>query len=399
MSATEQAKLVLGAVDESLDSELRTKNLFDSAGECLIWNKATNSFYDGEALYNKLVAQMEINTPYPLVLIEETSSSSTNFEAYSTAVFSPNDKEAIMGSKFPCKITFRNSVGTAIISTPAGVSAENGVRVGIQGTSSLSYNAKNNEIYLGDMDTTGKKQLFTPEQPGYNWLPENEFTLKADVMDSAHVNNVVIGKVINGAVTNSSGTQIKPLSATPPMIVPDSLFPSSEVATDIKGKMKHTSEGFPCLLFIKFAPNADTGIRNYKFCGIYNFNLGRYALHNLGLTLLTSYTKEKQTGPTIISDYTESTTNWNTSETNGVYSMEINQNSSAQGAFQQDDIKIIKFMADAIYSSQDSDKAYNKVKEFYTQLANMPLSIIPKYTMDDAGITPTKLLAGLATDK
>lgn len=36
MSATEQAKLVGGLVDQSLDAELRTKNLFDVSGECLI---------------------------------------------------------------------------------------------------------------------------------------------------------------------------------------------------------------------------------------------------------------------------------------------------------------------------------------------------------------------------
>ena len=35
-----------------------------------------------------------------------------------------------------------------------------------------------------------------------------------------HVNNVVIGKIINGAVQNLAGDPIKPLSATPPMLDP-----------------------------------------------------------------------------------------------------------------------------------------------------------------------------------
>jgi len=74
--------------------------------------------------------------------------------------------------------------------------------------------------------------------------------------------------------------------------------------------------------------------------------------------------------------------------------MEINQNHSSQGAFQQDDEAIIKFMADSIYSSQDTDRAYDAVKTFYSQMANMALSQIPKYTMDDAGQTPTKLIPG-----
>lgn len=66
----------------------------------MVWDKTANSskgeFIDGEMLYNKLLEQMNVNTPYPLVLIEETSSSSTLFEAYSTAIFSASEKETIM---------------------------------------------------------------------------------------------------------------------------------------------------------------------------------------------------------------------------------------------------------------------------------------------------------------
>lgn len=119
-------------------------------------------------------------------------------------------------------------------------------------------------------------------------------------MDSAHVNNVVIGKIINGAVQNLAGDPIKPLSATPPMLDPS-------VPVEIRDRIKHTSDGFSCLVFIKFAPDS-TGARKTKFCGIYNFNLGRYALHNLGLTLLTSYTRANLLGPSLITDYTEDVT-------------------------------------------------------------------------------------------
>lgn len=36
ISATEQASLLLGSVDPTLDLSLRTKNFFDASGECLI---------------------------------------------------------------------------------------------------------------------------------------------------------------------------------------------------------------------------------------------------------------------------------------------------------------------------------------------------------------------------
>ena len=396
MSAHEQALLLNGEINPNLDAELRAKNLFDASGNCLVWDKTANSgkgeFIDGEMLYNKLLEQMNVNTPYPLVLIEETSSSSTLFEAYSTAIFSASEKETIMSKKFPVKITYTDQTGRVLISTPSGVNVDNGVSIGLQGTSSLSYNAKNFEIYMGDADATGKKMLF---QPRTDWLPENEFTLKADVMDSAHVNNVAIGQIINGVAKNLQGQTIKPFENTPPMSLGNDVWGGdTEKAESIRGKIKHTSEGFPCLVFIRYAPDEDGNIKAPKFCGIYNFNLGRYAFYNLGLKIMTDYTRQNADGPTLVTEYTELTSLWNTGVDNGVYSVEINQNSSAQGAFQQDDIKIVKFMGDVVHTSRDEETAYTQVQKLYNQLANMALGSVQKYTMDDAGQTPTKPIVG-----
>jgi pentose-5-phosphate-3-epimerase len=36
-----------------------------------------------------------------------------------------------------------------------------------------------------------------------DWLPENRYTLKADVMDSSHVNNILVGSIVNGLVTTT----------------------------------------------------------------------------------------------------------------------------------------------------------------------------------------------------
>lgn len=398
ISATEQAQLVNGAVDESLDNELRSKNLFDSEGNCLIWNDAKDEYYDGETLYSTLIAQMEVNTPYPIVMIRETSTSPTEFKAFSTATFTEEDKKKVMDATFGCKIIFSNKFGEETITTaPDGVSEINGVRIGLQGTSSLSYNAKNFELYMGDMDATGKKQLFLPID---EWLPENQFTLKADVMDSAHVNNVVVGKIINGEVKNASGVPIKPLGSTPPMTLPNTLFPledgsySAENGEYIKSRIKHTSDGFPCLVFIEFAPDAN-GINETKFMGIYNFNLGRHAHYNLGLKILENFTKRNSNiGPSIITSYSENAQHWNTGTEGGVYSLEINQNHSEQGAFQQDDESIIRFMADSVYSSRSEDQSYTSAKKFYNQMANMVSTPVQKYAMDAAGQTPTRKIEG-----
>lgn len=396
ISSVEHASLKNGFINPDLDSELRIKNLFDSEGNCLIWDKLSNngkgSFMEGDVLYNKLLEQMEINTPYPLVLVEETSSSSTLFEPFSTAIFSASDKYDIMDKTFPCKITYTDSKGKCIINTPAGVASEFGVRIGLQGTSSLSYNSKNYELYMGYKDEENRPLLF---QPTDDWLPENQFTLKADVMDSAHVNNVVIGQIVNGKVVNESGEKITPFGATPPMALGNDVWNGdSEKANKIRSKFKHTSEGFPCLLFIRFAPDKDGNTQQPKFMGIYNFNLGRHAYHNLGLRLLTDYNKEVQDGPSIVTDYSVNNNYWDKSTGEGTYSVEINQNSSSQGAFQQDALPIVKFMGDVVYTSKDTTTAYNQVQKLYTQLANMALSKTQKYTMDDAGQSPTKEIPG-----
>ena len=52
-------------------------------------------------------------------------------------------------------------------------------------------------------------------------------------------------------------------------------------------------------------------------------------------------------------------------------------------------------MGDVVYTSRDEDAGYTKAQRFYSQMANMALTKIPKYTMDDAGQTPTKPISSV----
>ena len=167
ISATEQARLLNGVVDPSLDAELRTKNMFTPEGECLLWDYIhTNDFLDGASLYTALLGESGKDgaTPYPIVKITETSNTATNFKINSTAIFSPDDKENVMSETFACTIEFKSKGATTpvMVRTPSGISSTDGVRIGLQGTSSLTYNAKNFEIYMGMMDDY-KQQLFLPD--------------------------------------------------------------------------------------------------------------------------------------------------------------------------------------------------------------------------------------------
>ena len=353
ISATEQASLLNNNIDQSLDSSLRSKNFF-TTGKCGLWNYTTYKYKDGSELYNYMVGLTSTEgIAYPTLKISESSANST-FETYSSYIFAEADKPVVEHQYYPITLSYTDSTGTVDITTQVNsdttVSSAFGPQVAFQGTSTLTNVAKNFEIFMGYIDNTyTTPRLFTPKD---SWLPENRFTLKGDVMDSSHVNNIAIGEIING--------EYSPFEKTPPMT-------TSDTTTEIKSKMKHTSEGFPILLFITFA----SGVT--KFMGIYNFNLGRCAFHNLGLKLLTSYTLENSKAPSLISTYTEKL-NW--TNTDNVYSMEVLENENTDGAFQQGDISIVKHMIEDKYSNitNSTNTSYEHVQTFYEAMANMVLS-------------------------
>ena len=94
------------------------------------------------------------------------------------------------------------------------------------------------------------------------FLPEEEFTLKADVVDSSHSNNTSIGRFVNDITTNfATGQQNKTL-----------------------GKyVKNCLEGFPIVVYICLSRTVNgTTTNKYYYQGVYNFNLGRTSYYNLG---------------------------------------------------------------------------------------------------------------------
>ena len=86
---------------------------------------------------------------YPIVVVNQNSSDS-NFLGITESKFNEDLKETVMGSRFPITIdyyTMGNATPTRIENTSG-----NGMSIGIQGTSSLRYNSKNYEIYMGQND-------------------------------------------------------------------------------------------------------------------------------------------------------------------------------------------------------------------------------------------------------
>ena len=144
----------------------------------------------------------------------------------------------------------------------------------IQGSSTRAYGIKNIELSIMQGEDSGSSsssvKLFTPnfdETNEMSLLPEQSFTLKADLVDSSACNNNAIGDFVNKNTT--------PLDA--------SHVPARN--SDCSGHIKNCLTGFPILVFLNISPaeeNSDPYYKRYYYLGIYNFNLGRNSFVNLG---------------------------------------------------------------------------------------------------------------------
>lgn len=121
-------------------------------------------------------------------------------------------------------------------------------QIEVQGTTSKDYPIKNYTLYMRDQQAQADR-TWTPND---NWMPEERWTLKTNFMDSSHGNNVGINKFIHD-------------------VFKDNPYPQQ---TGPNGaKRRSNIDGFPVKLFI-----------NGKDCGIYTFNIDRYAHNNYGLS-------------------------------------------------------------------------------------------------------------------
>lgn len=139
----------------------------------------------------------------------------------------------------------------------------------MQGSSTLGYRCKNWELMAPVSDTEGYTCLyspnFSPDDPN-TFLPEESFTLKADVVDSSHTNNNAIG-----AFVNATGTKFRD---------------AEQSASPYSAWIKNCLTGFPVLVFLHTKYKVQQASQDWEdrfyFLGIYNFNLGRKSYFNLG---------------------------------------------------------------------------------------------------------------------
>ena len=146
----------------------------------------------------------------------------------------------------------------------------------IQGSSTKGRKVKNLNLGIESSDSHPTENIvFTPNFKNvknnmdpeemnkiYNssFLPEKKFTLKADIVDSTHCNNVSIGKFVNQNT--------------------DKFADAKQSNSIYNPYIKNCLTGFPILLFFEIQNNES--VNTYYYMGIYNFNLGRDSYFNLG---------------------------------------------------------------------------------------------------------------------
>ena len=155
----------------------------------------------------------------------------------------------------------------------------------IQGSSTKSQKSKNFTFAIKsgtDVVEQGQTILFSPnykKSDHSTFLPEQEFTLKADIVDSSHSNNTSIGAFVN----DNNGFKYDINQTGDP---------------DVLAHTRQCLEGFPVLVYMHLKDiTGDSSKDEFYYLGIYNFNLGRGSYFNLGYCDQSQLTYTKDVDP------------------------------------------------------------------------------------------------------
>ena len=386
------------SIDPSAYDEWKKRNyLLDPVEGSTVARSELYKIVDNDYTYIENVgyAALKSNTPLPIVYLDGTSSSFKRELFFSTNLTTEQTKHKYDNFEL---YYYDPEVDKEVHADTIGVS--------IQGTSTTTLRSKNLELYFMKQLTNGNLEMF---QPKSTWFPENEFTLKADVVDSAHANNATLGKWINEYGSKTV------LEDNPAMIAARENKPRD---VDENGKdygvqsilpeVKHTLEGFPVIILMRFA-----GESAPTFLGIYSFNLGRYSYFNMGLNFLKSYSRRKKNAageyddeiaPAIVDAYVPydrtETIKYNNGQNqiklSDVYSFEFgsdaDDNTEEHATWSQDNLTVIEHLGEFKYNGGADDHSsqppsgtdpWLKLQALFAQTARIPSPTTSKiYTYD-----------------
>lgn len=383
-----------GSVDFTEYNRMKLKNFFstsDSEPHSTLWDDINQTY--ASVNFNSLISDTTRVLPVDIMLINCANT------GFTRAIF-----EEIGGQNN----NWYSGCTMSYFSPTSGKSSSEyttDVAVSKQGTSTMNNLIKNLEIRFDKMlkADDGSNLDYELFQPKETWFPERQFTLKADVVDSAHANNASIGKWIND---NSDFLFEK----TPPMEELEAHRPvdTRDKTVHDKVTIKQTLEGFPIILLIQF-----DGEETQTMLGIYSFNLGRGAYYNMGFRFMKDFTtKIKNTAgeyvnnklPAFVTSYHVYAQDemFGNIDQRKVYSYEFGENANIivdgdkilpLALFMQDDLSIIKHVGEFKYNGGNwleptapvtDDNVWRALQELFSIFAQMTTSTVKKYIWNES---------------
>lgn len=366
-----------------------------------LWNNTTNYYQlessPGSAINWNDLLSMSTELPMPVVYLDCTDAEAGTLGSFTESYYHTiqPDVETFRGVKF---YMYDPATNHQLMDGETPYVGECTVK--IQGTSTKGYRSKNLEVGFGVDAATDQPRLM---QVKSTWFPENSYTLKCDMVDSAHANNAAIGRWINEVAYNAGL-----LEQTPPMQVVAANPPSDTYNPSYRWQqerdannnitkqgpgVKFTLEGFQVLLLVKFAPEDAASTPTQKFLGIYSFNLGRGSYYNMGFKFFKNYSFRNNaqdnrpiTYPSMVTTYESYRKDEMVTSSRGnilpnqIFSWEINNNYiiDDKRLFAQADPTMLRMWGDwkydgTIEDSNDGDNATaaNSLLGMVTDVANI----------------------------
>lgn len=274
-----------GAPDNSYIEEGLARNFIkynldtNKPGESWLWDN-TNSSYNVSNFIaaGSLKPAGELSNysiPIPIIFLDVTGEDSWTWDNFT----SPKRKDS--NSLPSVSATIQYYDGKSGIMCGGDRNKPMTATVSIQGTSTLADNIKNLNIQFDE------GTVFIPKE---SWLPEQKYTLKADIVDSSHSINAAVGKFVNeelGYDDTTKASRYLPFNKN----VLDAFNASWYKKEFKKATLKHAVEGFPVFTILRTKDKNTVNGTSIHSLGIYQFILGRDAHRNLGYKVINSIKK------------------------------------------------------------------------------------------------------------
>lgn len=244
----------------------------------------STTFYDDVA----------INTSVPTLVFQvnetqETIQGSPTIFEWMNKSYTQDDPDPLASVKISTRVKWGVGARTEFINIQED---NHEFYIKLQGSSTMNNKSKNFTFGVQNKSqSSGTVVLFSPnfkKEEYSTFLPETSFTLKADVVDSSHTNNVAIGRFVND--NNNFDYDMH----------------QSGVDVDILAHVRKCLDGFPVLVYLETLGVDGQTVTGDYFLGVYSFNLGRDSYFNLG------YSDLSQLDPRYIPDSTPTTFSFTT---------------------------------------------------------------------------------------